>query len=252
MFRRLPSVDGYTIDERLREFRKVDWKRGEPSIEFVPFESELGGRLLRKVSGGFRQDERIQGDRAGDVWSQMRKAWREYKAAKARGDSKETRRLSARIRALQEVLGVPSPEAGKAQKPGDPPTVNADPTVFVFARWWEAVIDGVTLHATRQEAEAAFKDYAGVSYARSKRSEYEGRKWSGSIIEELTLAPDLGVVTGIQGQRAPKMSYWCTDEECDFASPDAWKAKEHQDIKADANTKHIIAVDFGAQTGDRS
>ena len=51
---RLPSVEGYTIDERLREFRKVEWKGGDPAIEFVPFESEQGGRLLEKFFRGVR------------------------------------------------------------------------------------------------------------------------------------------------------------------------------------------------------
>lgn len=40
---------GYTVDERLGEFRKVTWKKGEPSIEFVPFDSEKGISLLQKA-----------------------------------------------------------------------------------------------------------------------------------------------------------------------------------------------------------
>lgn len=42
---KLPEFQGYTIDFRLREFRKVEYGKG---IEFVPFESEDGIKLLRK------------------------------------------------------------------------------------------------------------------------------------------------------------------------------------------------------------
>lgn len=41
----LPKYKGYTVDYRLREFRKVD--EGLPyGIEFVPFDSDLGDQLL--------------------------------------------------------------------------------------------------------------------------------------------------------------------------------------------------------------
>jgi hypothetical protein len=40
--RRLPTFKGYTVDCRLREFRKV----GERGIEFIPFDSVVGRRLL--------------------------------------------------------------------------------------------------------------------------------------------------------------------------------------------------------------
>ncbi len=43
--RALPVVDGYTMDERLREFRKADPKTG---IEFVPFDSPQGRQLLER------------------------------------------------------------------------------------------------------------------------------------------------------------------------------------------------------------
>lgn len=45
--RKLPEFEGYVVDERLREFRKVTWKRGEPSIEFVPFLGDKGAKLLK-------------------------------------------------------------------------------------------------------------------------------------------------------------------------------------------------------------
>lgn len=47
--RRLPEFKGYTIDERLGEFRKVSWRNGEPSIEFVPFLSEKGIKLAEEL-----------------------------------------------------------------------------------------------------------------------------------------------------------------------------------------------------------
>ena len=43
MIRILPTFKGYTVDMRLREFRKVVW--GE-EIEFLSFESAKGKRLL--------------------------------------------------------------------------------------------------------------------------------------------------------------------------------------------------------------
>jgi len=46
---KLPEFEGYVVDERLREFRKVTWEKGETSIEFVPFLSEKGAGLLKKM-----------------------------------------------------------------------------------------------------------------------------------------------------------------------------------------------------------
>ena len=45
----LPTKDGWTIDERLRQFRKVTWRHGEPSIEFVEFDSPKGRKLMKKL-----------------------------------------------------------------------------------------------------------------------------------------------------------------------------------------------------------
>lgn len=42
----LPTFRGYTVDGRLKEFRKV--KRGKP-LEFIPFESDEGRRLLEEM-----------------------------------------------------------------------------------------------------------------------------------------------------------------------------------------------------------
>ena len=44
MVKELPKFKGYTVDERLKQFRKVD--REKPSIEFVDFDSEKGKKLL--------------------------------------------------------------------------------------------------------------------------------------------------------------------------------------------------------------
>lgn len=44
MVKELPNFKGYTVDEKLQQFRKVN--RDEPSIEFVDFDSEKGQELL--------------------------------------------------------------------------------------------------------------------------------------------------------------------------------------------------------------
>jgi hypothetical protein len=46
--RRLPVFEGYTVDERLREFRKVSMEHG---FETVPFASRKGQRLLARWVG---------------------------------------------------------------------------------------------------------------------------------------------------------------------------------------------------------
>ena len=46
MVEELPEFKGYTVDERLRQFRKVD--REKPSIDFVDFDSEEGQELLEE------------------------------------------------------------------------------------------------------------------------------------------------------------------------------------------------------------
>ena len=44
MVTKLPEFKGYTVDERLKQFRKVDMEK--PSIDFVDFNSEEGQELL--------------------------------------------------------------------------------------------------------------------------------------------------------------------------------------------------------------
>lgn len=50
----LPSFKGYTVDERLHQFRKVDREQG---IEFVSFDSEEGKVLLLEW---YRSEEKQQ------------------------------------------------------------------------------------------------------------------------------------------------------------------------------------------------
>ncbi len=47
--RRLPVVKGWTVDCRLRMFRKVSYRRGEPSIEYVEFDSMKGRKIIKRV-----------------------------------------------------------------------------------------------------------------------------------------------------------------------------------------------------------
>lgn len=47
MSTKLPEFNGYTVDEKLKQFRKVD--RDEPSIEFIDFDSEKGQELLDEM-----------------------------------------------------------------------------------------------------------------------------------------------------------------------------------------------------------
>ena len=47
MVKELPKFKGHTVDERLRQFRKVDMDK--PSIDFVDFDSEEGQELLEEM-----------------------------------------------------------------------------------------------------------------------------------------------------------------------------------------------------------
>lgn len=48
----LPTFNGYTIDARLRQFRKVS--RGDnPEIKFIPFASEEGQEILEEMQEYF-------------------------------------------------------------------------------------------------------------------------------------------------------------------------------------------------------
>jgi len=54
MVTKLPEFKGYTVDERLKQFRKVD--RNKPSIEFVDFDSEEGQELLAQYEESQNED----------------------------------------------------------------------------------------------------------------------------------------------------------------------------------------------------
>ena len=47
----LPTFRGFTVDPRLKEFRKVDRVKG--GLEFVPFNSPKGVLLLGEMAGYF-------------------------------------------------------------------------------------------------------------------------------------------------------------------------------------------------------
>jgi hypothetical protein len=48
MVRELPKWKGYTIDERLQEFRRVRWVDGNPMMDIIPFASKEGMKLQYK------------------------------------------------------------------------------------------------------------------------------------------------------------------------------------------------------------
>jgi hypothetical protein len=61
MPKQLPTFKGYTVDFRLREFRRVDSRL--PSIGFIPFDSAEGQKLLEEMpasEGATHQRTRIQ------------------------------------------------------------------------------------------------------------------------------------------------------------------------------------------------
>ncbi len=61
--RRLPVFKGYTVDERLRQFRKVSRRPAGPSIAFIDFDSLQGQRLLRQMQrSSVRRDEQRRDD----------------------------------------------------------------------------------------------------------------------------------------------------------------------------------------------
>ena len=47
MIKELPKFKGYTVDKRLKQFRKVD--QDKPSIDFIDFDSEEGQELLDEM-----------------------------------------------------------------------------------------------------------------------------------------------------------------------------------------------------------
>jgi hypothetical protein len=49
MVRALPIFAGYTVDERLQEFRRVIRHEEGLSIEFIPFKSKKGQELITRM-----------------------------------------------------------------------------------------------------------------------------------------------------------------------------------------------------------
>lgn len=46
MARKLPEFEGYTVDARLKEFRKAEYGK---TMEFLPFDSMEGRKLLERM-----------------------------------------------------------------------------------------------------------------------------------------------------------------------------------------------------------
>ncbi len=61
--RKLPEFKGYTVDFRLREFRKVVYGK---SIEFVGFQSKKGKMLLQKMERSEYVDKKRGQERPAD------------------------------------------------------------------------------------------------------------------------------------------------------------------------------------------
>jgi hypothetical protein len=49
----LPTFNGYTIDKRLKQFRKVTGKDDKRKIEFIPFDSDDGAELIFQMQEYF-------------------------------------------------------------------------------------------------------------------------------------------------------------------------------------------------------
>jgi len=65
MVRALPEFKGWTVDERLREFRKVTYDiHGNPKIEYLSFDSEKGKQLYREYMRTAREEEKSNIDRS--------------------------------------------------------------------------------------------------------------------------------------------------------------------------------------------
>ena len=58
MVHTLQNLKGYTIDKRLKEFRKLKFNRKSgPSIEFIPFKSLKGRELLKMLNAEIRNSK---------------------------------------------------------------------------------------------------------------------------------------------------------------------------------------------------
>ena len=71
MIRRLPTFQGYTIDVRLKEFRKVEWDR---LPEFIAFESEVGRKILAEMENRPEAVRTYQDESPYEILRQVRHA----------------------------------------------------------------------------------------------------------------------------------------------------------------------------------
>ena len=71
MIRRLPTFQGYTIDVRLKEFRKVEWDR---LPEFTAFESEDGRKILAEMENNPEVVQTYQDESPYEIVRQVRNA----------------------------------------------------------------------------------------------------------------------------------------------------------------------------------
>ena len=65
MIRQLPTFKGYTIDARLREFRKGNSQEG---LKFIPFDSPAGDRLLEGFLKTINADTKEGRDIVINIW----------------------------------------------------------------------------------------------------------------------------------------------------------------------------------------
>ena len=71
MIRRLPTFQGYTIDVRLKEFRKVEWDK---LPEFIAFESEDGRKILAEMENQPEAVQTYQDENPYEIVRQVRHA----------------------------------------------------------------------------------------------------------------------------------------------------------------------------------
>ena len=71
MIRRLPTFQGYTIDVRLKEFRKGEWDR---PLEFIAFESEVGRKILAEMENRPKAVQTYQDESPYEIVQQVRYA----------------------------------------------------------------------------------------------------------------------------------------------------------------------------------
>ena len=69
--RRLPTYKGYTIDTRMRQFRKVTCVAGYQGMEFIPFASTRGHELIEAMELSQENIRTYQGEDPGDVYEEV-------------------------------------------------------------------------------------------------------------------------------------------------------------------------------------